>query len=124
MSELYIDNLGKIREYIIPYTFELQCLCFYGFYIKKDSLILFMTGGKIILGMIIRVSGKEMILITTTFMSKNIMSSQGTTSMVPIITEGAITMNEDITILVETLIIITMLIMFTRKSTSIGEVSV
>ena len=83
-----------------------------------------MTGGKIILGMIIRVSGKEMILITTTFMSKNIMSSQGTTSMVPTITEGAITMNEDITILVETLIIITMLIMFIRKSTSIGEVSI
>lgn len=83
-----------------------------------------MTGGKIILGMIIRESGKEMILITSTFMSINIMSSQGTTSMVPTINEEAITMNEDITILAETLIIITMLIMFTRKSTSIGVVSI
>lgn len=83
-----------------------------------------MTGGKIILGMIIRESGKEMILITSTFMSTNIMSSQGTTSMVPTINEEAITMNEDITILAETLIIITMLIMFTRKSTSIGVVSI
>lgn len=83
-----------------------------------------MTGGKIILGMIIRESGKEMILITSTFMSINIMSSQGTTSMVPTINEEAITMNEDITILAETLIIITMLIMFTRKSKSIGVVSI
>ena len=77
-----------------------------------------MTGGKIILGLIIRVSGKsrgkELILINA------IMINQGTTSMVLNISEEAITMNEGITILAETLIIITIFLMFTRTSTSMG----
>lgn len=29
-----------------------QCLCYYGFYIRKDSSTLFMTGGKIMFGLI------------------------------------------------------------------------
>lgn len=83
-----------------------------------------MTGGKIILGLITRVAGVfgGMALILTTaltFMLINIMSNQGTTTnMVLNISAEAFTMKEGITIPTETLIIITISIMFIRTNTS------
>jgi hypothetical protein len=88
-----------------------------------------MTGGKIISGLITRVAGEsggtELILTTLAFMLINIMSSsQGTTSMVLNISEEAFTMKEGTTIPTETLIIITISIMFIRTNTSMATVRI
>lgn len=109
--------------------FELQYLFCYGFYIRRDSLILFMIGGKIIVGLIMRVSGilegTELTLTITTFMLTSITNRKwGARSIVLNIGEEAFTTIICITILKEEMIIISISIKFTRKSTSVGEVGI
>jgi len=109
------------EERILNCTFEFQCLCCYGFCIRKDFLTLFMTGGKIIFGL----TSRESEILGDTikiFMWIDIMSwEQDNTSIMlirkePFIKSIGIGIQEGIQ---STIIIFTM---STRTRVSTGEV--
>lgn len=108
--------------------FGLQCLCCSGFYIKKDSLILYMTGGRIDFGLTIRVletlGAIELMLTTPIFISNIISRKQGTTGMMLKVSEEAFMTSAGISIHYRTLIIIIICTMFTKTSTNKGEVRI
>lgn len=128
-SELLAGKFYRVQGLHCTMYFELQFLFCYGFYIRRDSLILFMIGGKIIVGLITIVlgilEGTELILTITTFMLTSITNRNwGIRSMVLNISEEAFTTIICITLLRGEMIIISIFIKFTRKSTSIGEVGI
>lgn len=107
---------------IISY-FELQCLCFSGFYTKKDSLILFTTGGRIGLEkvnreLVILKSMKLKIIIIII----SIKREQGITSMRLLNgSEEALQMNGGTIIRTERVITITTFIMFIKANINMDE---
>lgn len=109
--------------------FELQCLFYYGFYIRRDSLIQSMIGGKIIFGLITTVlellECTQLILTTPIFMLTSITNTKWDiiSTMLNISEEAFITITY-MTTPREEVITISIFIKLTRKSTSVGEVGI
>ena len=109
------------EERILNCTFEFQCLCCYGFCIRKDFLTLFMTGGKIIFGL----TSRESEILGDTikiFMWIDIMSWEQDNTSIMLISEEPFIKSIGIGIqegIQSTIIIFTM---STRTRVSTGEV--
>lgn len=105
----------------------MQCLCYCGFYIKRASLILFMTRGKIIVVAIIRgseIRKSSMLVIITKFILENmIIQEPDAEGMSTITSEIGFTVGAGIKAIWKgKLITIIIFTEFTRISTSMGTV--
>lgn len=101
-------------------------MCYSGFYIKGDSLILFMTGGKIMFGLMnkdmVTRGSIDLMLKFLEYISRNTTSRrEGIINMIHKRNEEVYIMRTGITIQNGTLIITTIFTMCTRTSTNMDE---
>ncbi|KAL7165296.1 hypothetical protein ACSBR2_041064 [Camellia fascicularis] len=126
LADFFTGNTCRASNNSMYFNVELQWLCYSSFYIKKGSLILFVTGGKIIF----RLMNKELVicgsidimLMFREYIKRNITScKEGIISMIPKRSEEVFIPSRGMTIQNWTLIIITIFTMSIKTSTNMAK---